>query len=893
MSQQISETNLNNTACRELADEIKALRSAAKENLAGIPCSDTDMNTILDLLVFLFNRQRTGLQTAYGLAVRSDEDVLEKRFLETLDKLILKLLPAYQIYHLAADDFERLGAEPLESEAALISKFSSLGTGSAAHSIPILVIAGWNSSCNKEHLLNALNASPTIKILCASKRSIQDLYDYNGQFYTVFPRMITLLGLGSAEITEQFLKRFRTQYPNPDQSFIDGITYYIDTVYDGNTRFRDEEFISDLLERRIPLLMNENLGVDSYRNGASVGKEMVPSSLRVVERKKQDYASPAAVSEISLSQVNALLPADPQKPVFPQNAPHTDHYNVLLVALSTFPPAGMSCSRYTFIQDENELSGYYFYQLMPVVQITSKRLHAQHASIDKILILYTDKTEKEMPNVRFTGIPEKDGEVYVIPEKISPLRLFKTQAMEWVNPKIREEDLFETVNIKEYDPSNGVKDAVEKLREFKKQHPELRLHISTHGGFRGIQLIMEAILSLMKGSIRMQDIYTVQFTDNVSRVTNNPAEFRIFDFVAGMNEFLNYGRIDSLENYLADRETGLLQPMRMISEGIQMCSIFDFEEGLKALKQYFEDNEDINDDYLQLFRGTIRQDYGDLVQDITPFNELKWCLKKGLYQQALTIIESNISSELLEKGIMQLGSQIHKEEDSNKYTYSGLQAFTLNQLFNGCLFDGSGSIRIIQPNYFNAMGFNDTSGLENYLCVKFHKHSLDSAFLAEKIDILSSASMRTSNAYDVNIDHAVSYYGNSKTLFLLLFLHKTMKDVRNKVNHGDSSGKYSLDKVVKAMRLYVSLLDAVEAEAAGTSGEEPSQTEAATPAEAIRVFVKTVSTKKVHLEVPGVDPNIHCILAERKNPMDHYHTGDELWVTMIDSSPQKQNYKEV
>lgn len=69
-------------------------------------------------------------------------------------------------------------------------------------------------------------------------------------------------------------------------------------------------------------------------------------------------------------------------------------------------------------------------------------------------------------------------------------------------------------------------------------------YLDTHGGFREIFLVAEAVISLLKiDGIEAQGIYGVEFgrkddgTDN-NKIVDGSGGFHIFDFVSGMNEFL-------------------------------------------------------------------------------------------------------------------------------------------------------------------------------------------------------------------------------------------------------------------------------------------------------------------------------------------------------------------
>ena len=79
-----------------------------------------------------------------------------------------------------------------------------------------------------------------------------------------------------------------------------------------------------------------------------------------------------------------------------------------------------------------------------------------------------------------------------------------------------------------------------------------RLYIDPHGGFREVSLVAEAVISLLKvEGIEVAGIYGIEHGQGKeNKIVDGSAGFHIFDFVSGINEFINYGRANSLESFL-------------------------------------------------------------------------------------------------------------------------------------------------------------------------------------------------------------------------------------------------------------------------------------------------------------------------------------------------------
>ena len=110
-----------------------------------------------------------------------------------------------------------------------------------------------------------------------------------------------------------------------------------------------------------------------------------------------------------------------------------------------------------------------------------------------------------------------------------------------------------------------------------------------------------------------------------------------------------------------------------------------------------------------------------------------------------------------------------------------------------------------------------SSDLFNRLTERDYKHFLKSlqtgthdAIDLKKIkkyleNALGQASLNQSTPVPNSI--IISDKADQRVLFQLLILHKTLKDVRNTMNHASSESKYQLDSIVLALKYYVKWID--------------------------------------------------------------------------------------
>lgn len=204
------------------------------------------------------------------------------------------------------------------------------------------------------------------------------------------------------------------------------------------------------------------------------------------------------------------------------------------------------------------------------------------------------------------------------------------------------------------------------------------LYVDTHGGFREISQMMNAILSLLKneihgenskvGNIVPYDILGVEYShksERLSQIVDQRQSFEVFDFITGMNDFIYYGNAEILSDYYERRAieypeqksqtNKITDAMEKISIGTQICSTDLYTEGLDKINDLFKNSNAQGDDLFQIFEKNIKQDYGDILLDpstahsIRSYKIVERCFKKKMYQQALTFAESQMPKFFLDE----------------------------------------------------------------------------------------------------------------------------------------------------------------------------------------------------------------------------------------------------
>lgn len=779
--------------------------------------SDPGQNTLSGFLHFLNNQPNASkTNVPYGLLIQYNDENIKDIFLRTLDS-VLKELPSPNKYQLAWATEENFSRNSLAQ--AITSPEQ------------IFVLTECSKQGDLEHIISEFEKNPgTIKIVCASSEIVEKRFKQNEHFfYRILPRHIYLEPLHSQEITERFLTSLRAKGYKLSEDFIKEIAYYIEAIYE-SADFQNEEFIVDLI-RRIELSMEEREGISAYKNKSVVDSSFIPYSTTVLAMKEAEVThqpnpavSPDSVIETKDSKnlepkpeivdqtidvdtwFANITPASTVESDFPDSY---DHTNVLLLALSTFG-SFLKSTQYSCetagITDQ--VDGYY--QLEPVPKMLAKLLADSKEYLDKIVMLCT----KETLNIATVKTPE--GKVLTI----SPVEYFQRSVRSYLNPYSKDEDCFITINVSLDSPYDGIQRVIEALRNINTP----KLYLDTHGGIRGIQRIMEATVSLLKiEHINVEAAYAVEFGAN-PRIISETENMKIFDFVAGVNEFITCGRADTLKEYSNascqegsnSQEKELISAIQIVSNGIQWCCIPEFERGLSKLQIFFKDNNsslNTSDQfsYLDIYKKDIERDYQKLVKKHNVADEINWCRKKGFYQQALTLIESKISTLLIDEWkILSINSKYQNSRVTN------------NEFFNAFVYTITKSILSSENNNKNSSKgpalfltsklFNNMTDAEYEDFLKsIQKNSPRPFSTAPKdIKIYLARALESTTLNRNGIQHIPDCIkinkvsdANIPILFQLLILHKTLKDVRNTMNHASDEQKYRLKSIIRALKYYM------------------------------------------------------------------------------------------
>lgn len=336
--------------------------------------------------------------------------------------------------------------------------------------------------------------------------------------------------------------------------------------------------------------------------------------------------------------------------------------NVLLLAMSILPKNAEQKENYYQYQNEDGEDVVFpaISQLEPITRMLNSRLGKKGEKLDKIIILETEKT------------------VIASDDKPSAVDFYKQRIALSAQ---EEEKQYVDIPIDENVPAEGIREATDIILQENekcvKGNDKMKLWIDTQGGFRDVVMVFTAIISLLREQgIEAEGIYSIHFwpgstKENPCPIIDQTKKYDIFKFVSAMQEFMDFGKATGFKKYYGE-ETSFVKAIEKIADAIQICQPQMFENALRGFAAYLKSNQDkIGDPYLQIFIEFIKKDYGILLEkpDDT-IEQIKWCVRKEFYQQAMTIYTEKIPKYYYEQGILPLELDIEKKSGYGKNLYA-------------------------------------------------------------------------------------------------------------------------------------------------------------------------------------------------------------------------------
>ncbi len=491
-------------------------------------------------------------------------------------------------------------------------------------------------------------------------------------------------------------------------------------------------------------------------------------------------------------------------------------HNMLVLAMSTLPGSGRPVKNieFTYAADGTRIRNCQ-YQLEPIAKLMAEKVDGEI----EILALSTGPT-KEKQDVVVEG---ENGNLEH--RNVSAQEFFDERLHRDYGDRIRityidsGEFSSETANT---EPNLGLEEAVRRIRSFYSEEGHGELWIDFHGGLRDSSTIFIAIINLLKvDSIIPDQILGVETGKN--RIYSQKRVMQIFDFVSGMNEFINYGSDSLLKEFYKGESRkeikDVLSSIDVISEGTQFCDPAKYLEGINSLKSSIHSLPQ-SESMISIFSDYIQSDYGALLTDPepSPLLIIRRCLKKNLIQQALTFTESMMPEEFVKSGFIRYTLPRGTSLEGKKPSYLSADDFVVDSYVYLKLryFEDTGEKLIKNSREARSIEWKDLLIIKAVQNFADQKDVLEKAVREQKPQWIPATTMEQvflkNNATEYSLGNrentiqvrlstglpvGLNMFGSK-----LIHMHKALKGCRNFYNHSNSQ-RPSLDQIKTVLELYL------------------------------------------------------------------------------------------
>lgn len=218
------------------------------------------------------------------------------------------------------------------------------------------------------------------------------------------------------------------------------------------------------------------------------------------------------------------------------------------------------------------------------------------------------------------------------------------------------------------------------IQDYVGDEQDVRLHVDLTGGMRHVNMMMLELTRLLEYSGLKIDKILYSNRDNkneTGRVEEIKNIYDLFQLMAGVEEFVNFGSVKALKIYYKDKKLSaplnrLLDAMKIFADAIKLCHSGKFEKAIINLHDAVKDfkpTDDVEDVLMATFIDRIRKDYANLIfpRATDALRVIEWCLDNDYFQQALILYTEQIPEYLGKNGLITLSAE--QAEKSRPFFY--------------------------------------------------------------------------------------------------------------------------------------------------------------------------------------------------------------------------------
>ena len=211
------------------------------------------------------------------------------------------------------------------------------------------------------------------------------------------------------------------------------------------------------------------------------------------------------------------------------------------------------------------------------------------------------------------------------------------------------------------------------------------LHADLTGGLRNANMMMLAVMRILQYSGILAG--RIMYADYSRKMVDDSDEiYKMFDLVAGADEFAQFGSVSALFRYyncdidrkpkgMSDELFDLLKAMHSFADEVKVCHYGAFKKAIENLRKSLEKfhdktNTDMNyqDRFMWTLQGKILKDYQDLIHtELDDVKLIQWCVNHDYMQQALTLYTERVPELVFDKNLIEVRDSFYDEVATGIY----------------------------------------------------------------------------------------------------------------------------------------------------------------------------------------------------------------------------------
>ena len=285
---------------------------------------------------------------------------------------------------------------------------------------------------------------------------------------------------------------------------------------------------------------------------------------------------------------------------------------------------------------------------------------------------------------------------------------------------------------KDSDVTSAITEVSSKLIELlQDKDTQVNLYIEANGGIRYVLVMLIAIINALEtvyDNIKLKKIFSMVLSDRDKDgriyIRDTSMIYASIELVSAIKEFINYGRIKSLQDYFKKRKeiskhknldnfseevfddiNKCVNNLSQLADNLQLCrteqiiNSFYGTNDTNSIKEVLEefknkyDKDDINNSDAKVFNDVIKnilQEYKDIYNNTDKYQNkflnlpkiIQWCIDKDYIQQALTLCSERLPKYIVENGIVTINETLKEAASKSKKNYEENYHFLVQYIYS-------------------------------------------------------------------------------------------------------------------------------------------------------------------------------------------------------------------